>query len=51
MVLYGVLGLVSAVGFLLGTWLSQLGFAAWGLILFNITGLLSVYFRHPVLET
>jgi len=44
MILYGLLGLVSSVGFLMGNWLSLLGFAAWGLVLFIITGLLSAYF-------
>lgn len=44
MVLYGLLGLTSAVGFLMGNWLSLLGFAAWGLVLFIITGLLALYF-------
>ncbi len=46
MVLYGVLGLVSSVGFLLGNFLSLLGFAAWGFVLYLITGLLIVYFRR-----
>lgn len=44
MVLYGVLGLVSAVGFLIGSWLSVLGFAAWGVVLVIIGGLLVRYF-------
>jgi len=47
MILYGILAIVSSVGFLLGSWLSLLGFAAWGLVLFLITGLLAVYFYSP----
>ena len=50
MVIYGVLGLVSSAGFLLGNWLSLLGFVAWGVVLVIITGLLTVFFRHPVLD-
>ncbi len=46
MVLYGVLGLVSALGFLLGNWLSILGFVAWGVVLFVITGLLMGFFSE-----
>jgi hypothetical protein len=45
MLLYGALGLISAVGFLVGNWLSLLGFAAWGVVLVVITGLLAGYFR------
>ncbi len=47
MALYGVMGLVSAVGFMLGNWLSLVGFAAWGVVLFIIPGLLAVYFKRP----
>lgn len=46
MILYGIMALVSSVGFLVGSWLSLLGFAAWGLVLYVITGLLAVYFRN-----
>jgi hypothetical protein len=46
MLLYAGMALVSAVGFLLGNWLALLGFAAWGLVLVIITGLLTVYFRR-----
>jgi enamine deaminase RidA (YjgF/YER057c/UK114 family) len=46
LVLYGILGLVSAVAFLLASPLSAIGFAGWGLVLFIITGLLAVYFRQ-----
>lgn len=45
MLLYGGMALVSAVGFLLGNWLALLGFAAWGLVLVIITGLLTLYFH------
>jgi hypothetical protein len=45
MLLYAGLALVSAIGFLLGSWLSLLGFAAWGVVLVIITGLLAAYFR------
>jgi hypothetical protein len=45
MLLYAALGLISAVGFLLGTWLSLLGFAAWGVVFVIITGLMVGYFR------
>jgi hypothetical protein len=44
MVLYGALGIVSSIGFLLGNWLSLLGFVAWGVVLYIITALLAVYF-------
>ncbi len=46
MILYGVLGLVSAVAFLAGSPLAAIGFVAWGLVLFIITALLAVYFRE-----
>jgi hypothetical protein len=46
MVLYGVLGIISAIGFLGASPISAIGFIAWGLILFIITGLLMVYFRQ-----
>lgn len=46
MVLYGVLGIISAIGFLVASPISAIGFIAWGLILFLITGLLMVYFRQ-----
>jgi len=45
MVSYGVLGLISAVSYLIGSPLASIGFVAWGLILFIITGLLTVYFK------
>ena len=44
--LYGVLGLTSAVAFLLASPLASIGFVAWGLILYIITALLAVYFRQ-----
>jgi hypothetical protein len=46
MVLYGVLGLISALAFLLASPLSAIGFVAWGLVLFIITAMLAVYFRQ-----
>lgn len=46
MLLYAAMALVSAVGFLLGSWLSLIGFAAWGFVLVIITGLLAAYFRR-----
>jgi len=46
MVLYGILGIASATAYLIGSPLAAIGFVAWGLILFIITGLLAVYFRH-----
>lgn len=46
MLLYGGTALVSAMGFLLGNWIALLGFAAWGLVLVIITGLLTLYFRR-----
>jgi hypothetical protein len=45
MVAYGVLGLTSAIAFLLESPLTAIGFAAWGLVLYDITGLLMVFFR------
>lgn len=44
-VLYAVLGIVAAVAFLLESPLSAVGFVAWGLVLFLITGLLALRFR------
>ena len=44
--LYGLLALVSAVGFLLNSLLSLLGFVAWGVVLSIITALLAVYFKR-----
>lgn len=46
MILYGVLGLISAVAYLMASPLSVVGFVAWGLVLFIITALLAVYFRQ-----
>jgi len=46
MILYGVLGLISAIAFLAGSPLAVIGFVAWGVILFIITGLLTVYFKQ-----
>jgi hypothetical protein len=45
-VIYGLLGLVSAVAYLLASPLSVIGFVAWGLILFIITALLVVFFKR-----
>ena len=45
LLLYGTLALVSSIGFLINSLLSLLGFVAWGIILFMVTGLLAVYFR------
>ncbi len=45
-VLYGVLGILAAVGYLLASPLAAVGFVAWGFILFLITGLLAVRFRR-----
>jgi hypothetical protein len=50
MVLYGVLGIISAVGYLLASPISAIGFIAWGLVLFIITGLMMVYFRQAELS-
>jgi hypothetical protein len=44
--LYGLLALVSAIGFLLNSMLSLLGFVAWGGVLVILTALLAVYFRQ-----
>jgi hypothetical protein len=46
MVTYGVLGIISAIGYLAASPISAIGFVAWGLVLFIITGLLMVYFRQ-----
>ncbi len=45
MIAYGLLGLAGALGFTLGTWLSILGFVAWGPVLLVIGVLLVAYFR------
>jgi hypothetical protein len=44
--LYGLLALMSAIGFLLNSMLSLLGFVAWGGVLVILTALLAVYFRQ-----
>lgn len=47
-VLYGVLGLVTAVAFALGSPIAAVGFFAWGVVLPAATGLLAVFFiRAP----
>lgn len=46
LLLYGVLALMSAVGFLTGSLLSLLGFVAWGVVLIFITALLAIYFKR-----
>ena len=46
MMVYGVLGITSSVGFLVASPISSIGFVAWGLILFIITGLLVFYFKR-----
>jgi hypothetical protein len=46
LLLYGVLGLISSIAYLLASPLSVVGFVAWGLILFIITALLAVHFRQ-----
>jgi hypothetical protein len=46
MALYGVLGIISSTGFLAASPVSVIGFFAWGLVLYIITGLLTVYFRR-----
>ncbi len=43
---YGVLALLGALGFLMASPLSLLGFIAWGVVLFIITALLMVYFKR-----
>ncbi|HUE97924.1 MAG TPA: hypothetical protein VMN99_01645 [Anaerolineales bacterium] len=45
MISYGILGLISAVAYLIGSPLAVIGFVAWGVILFIITGLLTVHFK------
>jgi hypothetical protein len=46
MVAYGVLGLMSAILYLMGSAAAAIGFVAWGVILVLVTGLLAVYFRQ-----
>jgi hypothetical protein len=48
MMVYGILGVVSSVGFLLGNWLAVLGFVAWGPVLIVVMGLLMRYFSKNV---
>ncbi len=45
-VLYGVLGLVTAVAFVLASPLAAVGFFAWGIVLPAATALLTVFFRR-----
>ncbi|HOG46520.1 MAG TPA: hypothetical protein PLJ35_12935 [Anaerolineae bacterium] len=44
-VVYGVLALAGALGFLAASPLAMLGFVAWGFVLFVFSGLLAVHFR------
>lgn len=44
--LYAALGIVAAIGFLLASPVSAVGFVAWGFVLFFITGLLAARFRR-----
>jgi len=46
MVAFGVLSLLSVVGFATGTALTSAGFVAWGPLLLAITVMLTVYFRR-----
>ncbi len=46
LILYGAIGLVSAIAFLAGSSLAAIGFAGWGLVLVVITALLAVFFRR-----
>jgi hypothetical protein len=46
MILYGLMGLTSAAAYLFNSPISLIGFAAWGLVLYLITGLLAVHFRR-----
>lgn len=46
MISYGVLGLASAIAYLADSPVAAIGFAAWGLLLFMITGLLTVFFKR-----
>jgi hypothetical protein len=46
MLLYGGLGLLAAVGFLMPSPLSMLGFVAWGVVLFIITWMLAICFQR-----
>lgn len=48
--LYAVLGITSAVAFLLASPLSVVGFVAWGLVLFMITAMLGFHFRKAQQE-
>jgi hypothetical protein len=46
-VVYGVLGLTSAVGHAIGNdTMTLVGFAAWGFVLYIATGLIAVYFKR-----
>lgn len=44
--LYAVLGITSAIAYLLASPLSTIGFVAWGLVLYIITALVAVQFRR-----
>jgi hypothetical protein len=46
--MFGGLGLISAVGFLLASPLSADGIVAWGLGLFIITARMAIYFRQVI---
>lgn len=43
---YGVLGLVTAIAFVLESPIAAVGFLAWGAVLPTATGLLAAFFRH-----
>ena len=46
LVLYGVLGLVTALAFVLGSPIAAVGFLAWGIVLPVATALLTMFFRN-----
>ena len=50
MITYGILGMGSAVAYLFGSPVASVGFVAWGLILFMISGLMTIYFRQHDLQ-
>ena len=43
---YGILGLISALGYLFNSPVSAIGFVAWGFVLYWITGLLALLFKR-----
>ena len=48
LVIYGVLALTSALGYVASSPIAAIGFVAWGAVLYVVTGLLAIWFRRSL---